>query len=162
MFDKSRRWVYAVVNKGMLVRSDFDVMETVIQPWDNNTSILQDDYLVETTSNNGDNGDLLMISISIINGNLKVFKLRDSSFVEVDDMNGDAVFLGDEHSRGSMVVAARDYRGIKANYIYLYRSGRIRKINVKDEKPVKLSYVDADELALLSNVFVDTSAMLNS
>ncbi|CAN1803419.1 hypothetical protein LINPERHAP1_LOCUS23609 [Linum perenne] len=134
MFDKRREWVYTIGIGGMLVRANVNagVLETLVQPWNyNSDKDAVRNYLVETTSNR----DLLMIS-RFVGGVVKVFKLQEDlrSFVKVDDLSGDAVFIGENCS--AMAVVARDFEGIEADCIYSSWGveGRVVKINVKDKR----------------------------
>ncbi|CAN1765809.1 hypothetical protein LINPERHAP1_LOCUS9742 [Linum perenne] len=46
---------------------------------------------------------------------IKVFKLQNSKFIEIEDFNGDTLFIGDNYSTA---VSAKDFEGIEANCIY--------------------------------------------
>ncbi|CAN0890466.1 hypothetical protein LINGRAHAP2_LOCUS16448 [Linum grandiflorum] len=128
MFDKSGKWVYASGHGGMLARASVDtsvvepVIDLVVGPW-GPTSVCVQTYLVETTS---ESGDMLMIlrffeeqegyEFSMETNDIKVYKLQDHSrFVEVEDLDGDAVFIGDNYSTA---VSAKDVEGIEANCVY--------------------------------------------
>ncbi|CAN1155641.1 Putative F-box protein At4g22660 [Linum perenne] len=156
IFDKSGKWVYASGHGGMLARASLDIaaeaiLELVVPPWGHYCVWVQK-YLVETTTKDG--GDILMIlrffeeqdgyELSMETKDIKVFKLQDSKFVEVDDLNGDAVFIGDN---ASTAISTSNLQGIEANCIYysddfveypnhLHHFGPhdIGKFNVKNKK----------------------------
>ncbi|CAN0901882.1 Probable F-box protein At4g22165 [Linum grandiflorum] len=162
IFDKSGKWVYGSGHGGMLARASVDpavepILDMVVPPWDYFCVWVQK-YLVETTTDGG--GDILMIlrffeeqegyELSMETKDIKVFKLQDSKFVEVEDLNGDAVFIGDN---ASTAISAANFEGIEANCIYYtddfvenivhyYRFGPhdVGKFNVK-EKTFSTHYI---------------------
>ncbi|CAN1132052.1 hypothetical protein LINPERHAP2_LOCUS6777 [Linum perenne] len=125
VFREGGNWVYVSGFSGMLGRVDLEgtkyepLVELVVRPM-NHLAVYEQTYLVETTSY-----ELLMIlrvfeeheeyELSWETKEIKVFKLQDSKFIEIEDLNGDALFIGDNYSTA---VSAKNFEGIEANCIY--------------------------------------------
>ncbi|CAN1132048.1 NAC domain-containing protein 100 [Linum perenne] len=135
VFCEGGKWVYVSGFSGMLGRMDLEVdwtgtgtgtgtkyeplVELMVRPM-NHLAVYEQTYLVETTRY-----ELLMIlrvfkeqegyELSWETKEIKVFKLQDSKFIEIEDLNGDALFIGDNYSTA---VSAKNFEGIEANCIY--------------------------------------------
>ncbi|CAN0902355.1 F-box/kelch-repeat protein At1g57790 [Linum grandiflorum] len=80
------------------------------------------------------NGDVLMIEFFGCHNEARVAKQQaDSSFVPVEDLNGDAVFMG--NGNYSIAVAPDSYYGIEADCLYYwdFADRGIMKFNFKDK-----------------------------
>ncbi|CAI0400587.1 unnamed protein product [Linum tenue] len=129
-------WIYATAYRGMLARANVEgvgtrgyvpVLEMVVPQWSEIYEISKPSYLVESSS--GD--ELLMVvrcleerdhEFSFVTADVKVFKLVRAAgascchyYVEVEDLNGDAVFIGDSYS---VAVPAAEFQGCEADTVY--------------------------------------------
>ncbi|CAI0375164.1 unnamed protein product [Linum tenue] len=125
-------WVYASGHCGLLARAECGGgggevrMELVVPPWGPDYCCTVYKYLVESS----DGRDLLVVlrfyeemegyEFSMATRDVKVFRLRrkeeeEEGFVEVKDLNGDAVFVGDSYSTA---VRAGDFEDCRADCVY--------------------------------------------
>ncbi|CAL1369821.1 unnamed protein product [Linum trigynum] len=154
-------WVYATGDGGVLARANVEGvgtadyqprLELVVPKWCNPLPTMALHYIVEPSR--GD--ELLMIVrwfenignkygvVTRVTNDIKVFKLvrgGGSSFLEVEDLNGDAVFIGDSHS---VAIPTTEFEGCEADTVYYtedhedvahnYDQDDIGKFNIKNKR----------------------------
>ncbi|CAI0400593.1 unnamed protein product [Linum tenue] len=163
-------WIYATGDGGVLARANVQGvgtadyqprLELVVPKWCNPLPTMALHYIVEPSR--GD--ELLMIVrwfenignkygvATRLTNDIKVFKLVGDGGGEVEDLNGDAVFIGDSHS---VAIPATEFEGCEADTVYYtedhedvahnYDQDDIGKFNIKNKRFKVLSKAPDSEM----------------